>query len=553
MYTVADWIPGLSLPAALESTSAASGLLWVSEVARATSYLHDFRSGDAPEGLIHRDIKPSNVRIASDERAVLIDFGIARPHQKGDLTEGAGTYLWRAPEIVGGPGDPGPASDVWGVGALAYWVLLGEPPRLEGADSARKVLEPAASHADFVDPAGLSSCISELLETHPKDRPTDLERWADELELSMAGKRRRRMTNRRIGLVAAATVALIAVAAVVVLAGQSGTAASKSAVFAFKPQSFPSGLIVDRTWTLSGSTGDHLDGSAILSNGTAKPILANYHEVLPKSVASNVDRIKFSPPPSVIVKPDPVVSYPVALAAGKSEKIGFSVNVGPTDGDRAARMRQLANAQEEAEASYLASNHLAAPATLKTMQITPSTLTLMAGQSKPLALTGTMSNGAPANQRELSGIAWNSSAPAVATAADGVVSGLTTGDATVTAQAGSVRTSVNVRVDAPEGQSSSLGGSDIRAGSSGPNGVKNPGTGGASGATTTTSKAGGSSSGGSSSGGSSSGGSSSGGSSSGGSSSGGSSSGGSSSGGSSSGGSSRWFSQAQAERQKPNP
>ena len=70
MYTVAEWIPGLSLPVALEATSAASGLHWVSEVKRATSYLHDFRSADAPEGLIHRDIKPSNVRITYDERAV---------------------------------------------------------------------------------------------------------------------------------------------------------------------------------------------------------------------------------------------------------------------------------------------------------------------------------------------------------------------------------------------------------------------------------------------------------------------------------------------------
>jgi len=532
MYTVADWVPGLSLPGALEATSAASGLHWVSEVARATCYLHDFRSTDAPEGLIHRDIKPSNVRVTTDERAVLIDFGIARPHQKGDLTEGAGTYLWRAPEVVGGPGDPGPASDVWGIGALAYWVLLGEPPRLEGADTARKLLEPAASQAGFVDPPGLSGCISELLETHPKDRPTDLARWADELELSVAGKRRRRVKSRRIAFVAVAAMALAAAAAVVAT-GPSGLAATKSAVFAFKPQSFPSGLIVDRTWTLSGATGDHLEGSATLENGKAVEILASYYEVLPKSVASNVNRVKFSPPPHKILQSDPVVLYPVFLPAGMSEKIAFSVNIGPTDGDRATRLRQLARAQDAAEASYLASNHLAVPATLKTMQITPSTLTLTAGQSKRTTLTGTMSNGAASNQRELSGVAWNSSAPTVATAADGIVSGLTTGTATVTAQAGSVKAIVSVTVDALSPASSGPNGS-VLGGANG--GVKNPGTGSpASGATTTTPKGSGSGSGGSPSGGSPSGGSTSGGSTSGGSTSGGSTSGGSPSGGSTSG------------------
>ena len=133
MYTVAEWIPGLSLPAAFASTSPASRVRWVVQIARAAAYLHGFRSTEAPAGIVHRDIKPSNVRVTRQERTVLVDFGIARPHQEGDHTERAGTYLWRAPEVIGGPGEPGPASDVRGVGALGYWVLMGEPPRLEGA------------------------------------------------------------------------------------------------------------------------------------------------------------------------------------------------------------------------------------------------------------------------------------------------------------------------------------------------------------------------------------------------------------------------------------
>ena len=174
MYTVANWIPGLTLPAAIEATSKACGLGWVAQVARAADYLHDFRSEDAPAGIVHRDIKPSNVRITPDENAVLIDFGIARPHKEGDHTEGAGTYLWRAPEVVGGPGEPGPASDAWGIGGLAYWVLTADPPRLEGAAAAREFLVPAARGAGLADAKGIGRSISRLLETHPERRPRDL-------------------------------------------------------------------------------------------------------------------------------------------------------------------------------------------------------------------------------------------------------------------------------------------------------------------------------------------------------------------------------------------
>jgi WD40 repeat protein len=206
MYTVAEWIPGLSLPAAIEARSKASGLRWVAEVARAADYLHRFRSPEAPAGLVHRDIKPSNVRVTPQKKAVLIDFGIARPHQEGDHTEGAGTYLWKAPEIVGGPGVPGPASDAWGIGALAYWVLLGEPPRLDGAAAARELLTPAARSAGFVDPKGLSRRISDLLEIHPERRDSNLRRWADELELRAGGKRP--FPVRRAASLAAALVVL---------------------------------------------------------------------------------------------------------------------------------------------------------------------------------------------------------------------------------------------------------------------------------------------------------------------------------------------------------
>ena len=138
IYSVAGWISGWTLSEAVAANGLLAGLRWVSQIASGVEALHAHRSDLAPEGIFHRDIKPSNVRIGTDERAVLIDFGTARPKSRADFADGAGTVMWRAPEVVGGPGSPGLASDRWGIGALAFWVLTGEPPRLEGIRATRE-------------------------------------------------------------------------------------------------------------------------------------------------------------------------------------------------------------------------------------------------------------------------------------------------------------------------------------------------------------------------------------------------------------------------------
>ena len=187
LYSVAEWVPGEPLSEALTHGDRQEGLRWVAQIARAVDHLHSYRGPDAPAGVLHRDIKPSNVRITPDDQAVLIDFGVARPQSESDLTDGVGTFLWRAPEVVGGPGKPGLQSDNWGVGALAYWVLIGEAPRLEGPAAVRERLYHAAREHDFPDPAGLSGHIAVLLETLPEDRPKGLLSWADDLEAVAKG------------------------------------------------------------------------------------------------------------------------------------------------------------------------------------------------------------------------------------------------------------------------------------------------------------------------------------------------------------------------------
>lgn len=80
--------------------------------------------------IIHRDIKPSNiltVRDGQQQKYVLTDFGIG--HQvEGiqDQKRTGGTFLFMAPEQL--RGRPGPQSDLWALGVVAYRMLTGRLP-----------------------------------------------------------------------------------------------------------------------------------------------------------------------------------------------------------------------------------------------------------------------------------------------------------------------------------------------------------------------------------------------------------------------------------------
>jgi uncharacterized membrane protein YgcG len=139
-------------------------------------------------GVLHRDVKPGNILLDRSGRVVLTDFGIAAMEDPGD---GSTTHLTRSGELVGSldylaperaqGNDPGPASDIWALGATLYAAV-------EGASPFRRTSTWSTLTAIVVEPlpeprraGALGPVLQQLMHKQPEARP-DADRARELLE-----------------------------------------------------------------------------------------------------------------------------------------------------------------------------------------------------------------------------------------------------------------------------------------------------------------------------------------------------------------------------------
>ncbi len=162
----------------------------VSILARAIHYAHG-------RGFLHLDLKPSNVLLDAQGRPYLTDFGLARRAGADSSLSISGAILgtpsYMAPEqAIGSRARLGPATDVYGLGAILYELLAGRPPFRSPTvmETVVQVLErdPAPPRSIRPEiPRELDSICLKCLEKSPKDRYSSAAALADELDGYLQG------------------------------------------------------------------------------------------------------------------------------------------------------------------------------------------------------------------------------------------------------------------------------------------------------------------------------------------------------------------------------
>lgn len=125
-------------------------------------------------GVLHRDVKPGNVLLSNDRRILLTDFGIAAIEGDSTITrtgEVVGSVDYLAPERVSGA-NPGPASDLWALGATLYTAVEGNSPfrRTSPLGTMQAVVTEEPAPAEYA--GALAPVIDALLRKDPETRPT---------------------------------------------------------------------------------------------------------------------------------------------------------------------------------------------------------------------------------------------------------------------------------------------------------------------------------------------------------------------------------------------
>ncbi|KAJ3434870.1 protein kinase [Anaeramoeba flamelloides] len=137
------------------------------QIIYAIEHIHSF-------SITHRDLKPENLLLDRDNNIKIIDFGMAKIMESGNLLQTAcGSPHYIAPEVLKGKGYDGKKSDIWACGVVLYALLCGYLPFDEKKYQKLlfKIKKGKYSFPSTLDEQEMD-LISKMLTVNPKKRIT---------------------------------------------------------------------------------------------------------------------------------------------------------------------------------------------------------------------------------------------------------------------------------------------------------------------------------------------------------------------------------------------
>ena len=195
-FLVTEYIAGDALDKKL-----ASGAVPSDEVVRLGLQFAQGLGAAHAQGIIHRDLKPANLRLTSDGRLKILDFGLAQfVHPEGDLAATAsltssqqitGTLPYMSPEQLRGE-FADRRTDIWAMGAVLYELATGNRPFPEthGPMLINAILNRDPELPRKVNPLvsqGLESVIWKALRKSRTERYQSIGELEEDLERLTAG------------------------------------------------------------------------------------------------------------------------------------------------------------------------------------------------------------------------------------------------------------------------------------------------------------------------------------------------------------------------------